>query len=94
MIEIEVGTTVRVRRSDRLMRLMAVEPVYDSTRLPGRLGRLMETAFIRPLEGGPERGCPMEDVEPVCDRQGPLDNRTGGRFCSGCGALIYATPRE
>ncbi|GAA2598228.1 hypothetical protein [Streptomyces axinellae] len=89
VIEIEIGTTVRVRGSDRLMRLMAVERVYDSSRRPGRLGGLTETAFTRPLEGGREQGFPMDEVEPVCDHQGPLDVRSDGKHCSHCGALLY-----
>ncbi|GAA2627508.1 hypothetical protein [Streptomyces axinellae] len=91
MVEIEIGTTVRVRGSEELLRLMAVEPVYDSRRLPGRLGRLVETAYTRPLTGGREWGYPVDEVEPVCNHLGPLEEQDDGRHCAQCGSLIYPT---
>ncbi|MFI7244475.1 hypothetical protein [Streptomyces qinglanensis] len=89
------GATVRVKGSGTLLRLMAVETVYDSSRKPGKQGPAIETAFLRPLVGGIEAGVPLECVETVCDHPGKLEQRDDGRHCRDCGALIYAVgPRR
>ena len=42
------GDTVRAQEEpDMLMRFMAAETVVDSSRQPGKLGRAVETAFMR-----------------------------------------------
>ncbi|MET9861977.1 hypothetical protein ABZY93_22170 [Streptomyces smyrnaeus] len=95
MMDLQVGITVRLRETGELMRLLAVESVYDSSRRPGKQGVCVETAFMRPLAGGGrERDAPVELVEGVCDHQKPLEEHEDGKRCPGCGALIYPRGRH
>jgi hypothetical protein len=85
---LQVGITVRVGESNQLLRLMAVEPFTDPA-VPRERRRTVETAFVRPLNGGREHGYPVNAIEPVCDHP-RLEERPDGKYCADCKALIYS----